>query len=342
MLIPGDGMSAPILCEPVHSGAFSPLLVASTPVLVASTPVLVTSTENLSECSLSTLSSKDTPPTIISENSSAADRSISPISDQSTPQGYDHPRRFPCKARGITDYHNARTAYIDIPANAAHGMLLICSHRSCSSSGRKFRYCALCELPVAKRNFFKRHSHGIRIESPAASATWSGTAAVKEVPGECAVEDSGSSTRSFKRQRLSHGDALRLLQEQQAKGVHTGPDIAASNPEELQVPRTVVIEPPAPSATCAGTVISTTLADLTDKELNWLSLYRDRPASLKNDQDFRVWMDTILETAEISCEGPNPSNVGNDLDNNDHDEVDQYLDVSDMHDLLSQYFDTPF
>lgn len=69
--------------------------------------------------------------------------------------------RFPCKARGMPDDHNNDQAYFEIPANATHGKILACSHPACVASGRRFRYCAVCALPVAKRNFMKRHAHGI-------------------------------------------------------------------------------------------------------------------------------------------------------------------------------------
>lgn len=36
---------------------------------------------------------------------------------------------------------------------------MICSHTICRDSGVKFRFCATCKLPVAKRNFNQRHSH---------------------------------------------------------------------------------------------------------------------------------------------------------------------------------------
>jgi len=69
--------------------------------------------------------------------------------------------RVPCKARGISENHTAWNSYIDIPISAQHGDELSCSNILCASSGRKFRYCAMCALPVASRNFSKRHSHGM-------------------------------------------------------------------------------------------------------------------------------------------------------------------------------------
>jgi hypothetical protein len=40
-----------------------------------------------------------------------------------------------------------------------HGTELYCSYFACRNAGIKFRYCVYCKLPVAKRNFAKRHRH---------------------------------------------------------------------------------------------------------------------------------------------------------------------------------------
>ena len=69
--------------------------------------------------------------------------------------------KFPCKARGIDSRHNDANAVIQVPSDAVHGTLLVCSHLLCASSGRRFRWCSVCKVPAAKRNFMKRHSHGL-------------------------------------------------------------------------------------------------------------------------------------------------------------------------------------
>ena len=79
------------------------------------------------------------------------------------PEGH---RRYPCRARGISENHTTRTAYFDVPIGAPHGLQLLCSHDICSKSGLVFRFCTLCALPCAKRNFSKRHHHGLLICSP--------------------------------------------------------------------------------------------------------------------------------------------------------------------------------
>lgn len=97
---------------------------------------------------------------------------------------------LPCRARGMPSDHNfevrirlfsientifvllpdsltlvffyefLKNAHFEIPATVRHGEELLCSYDTCRHAGVKFRYCAVCHLPVAKRNFHQRHSHG--------------------------------------------------------------------------------------------------------------------------------------------------------------------------------------
>ncbi|KAL3945065.1 MAG: hypothetical protein SGBAC_000856 [Bacillariaceae sp.] len=66
---------------------------------------------------------------------------------------------LPCRARGMPMDHNAKTAYFVVPEDVKHGAELVCSYDQCRNAGIKFRYCVFCSLPVAKRNFFKKHKH---------------------------------------------------------------------------------------------------------------------------------------------------------------------------------------
>jgi len=65
----------------------------------------------------------------------------------------------PCRARGMPMDHNFKTAHFVIPENIEHGAELLCSYLSCRNAGVKFRFCTVCQVPVAKRNFRKRHMH---------------------------------------------------------------------------------------------------------------------------------------------------------------------------------------
>jgi hypothetical protein len=56
-----------------------------------------------------------------------------------------------------------------------HGSDLVCSYDACRTSGVKFRYCTSCRIPVAKRTFHQRHSHGIpTVYAEASSKTEAG------------------------------------------------------------------------------------------------------------------------------------------------------------------------
>lgn len=70
-------------------------------------------------------------------------------------------RRIVCNARGLSKDHNCDTAFFEIPPDAPHGLLLICSHQECIRAGVRFRYCKVCAMPAARRNFFIRHGHGL-------------------------------------------------------------------------------------------------------------------------------------------------------------------------------------
>jgi len=92
-----------------------------------------------------------------------------PITNDSTEEGEKTADQFkkvpggmvvPCRARGMAMDHNFKTAYFRISKNMEHGEELICSYFSCRNAGIKFRYCIKCKVPVAKRNFHQRHSHG--------------------------------------------------------------------------------------------------------------------------------------------------------------------------------------
>ena len=74
--------------------------------------------------------------------------------------------RIPCRARGVCHTHTPQSAYFEIPEDCQDGKSLLCSHKLCRESGRMFRYCKVCDQVTVKRNFSKRHAHGIMARSP--------------------------------------------------------------------------------------------------------------------------------------------------------------------------------
>ena len=65
-----------------------------------------------------------------------------------------------CKGGGMGEDHKYDNVYFLIGGITPHGKLIVCSHHACIKSGCIFLYCAVCQLPCAKRNFSRRHLHG--------------------------------------------------------------------------------------------------------------------------------------------------------------------------------------
>ena len=70
-------------------------------------------------------------------------------------------RWYSCIARNVGDEHDNANPRILVKQGTPHGSFLFCNHDRCVSSGRKFRWCAVCQVPAGTRNFMKRHSHGL-------------------------------------------------------------------------------------------------------------------------------------------------------------------------------------
>lgn len=168
--------------------------------------------------------------------------------------------RVPCKARGISDNHTAWNAYIDIPMTAVHGDELVCSNELCASSGRRFRYCAMCALPVAHRNFVKRHGHGMI--GPRGQQASAKRAAAMEKVKEGFME---KEQMSGKKPRLCVNRAVE-------------PTITSSN---TNIPRMVVIP-----------IVATT-ADRTDQEVLFLDLMQSRPVD--ESPELSLWIQKVLD-----------------------------------------------
>ena len=201
--------------------------------------------------------------------------------------------RVPCKARGVRGYHNIRNAYFDIPVNAEHGMMLVCSHEACASSGRKFRYCAVCDLPVANRNFSKRHGHGI----------------IKPTRGCGASDDEYLPTENTlagtKHPRKVSDDEYIQEVKVQPTTIPISPTLSPSQPVTSAV---VVVSSP---STEFQTVPSTTGAmmegqdqntgtmtmQLSPIEFEWLALFHNRP-SMEDTEAMNQWMDSVLQLSE--------------------------------------------
>ena len=185
--------------------------------------------------------------------------------------------RIPCKARGISTKHNTDTAFLDIPVDAPHGLLLSCSHPECAESGRKFRYCTVCASPVAKRNFPKRHGHGLIRSAKDLKAVDYYTASFVDISSvadascyPCIEQTVAAPTFEKPRHRrvVSYDESTYGAAVQQ-------PSPAVQQP--------VASRPPATDS----------LLNLSVKEQQWLDLLHKRP-NLKQESNMAAWMDKII------------------------------------------------
>lgn len=144
-------------------------------------------------------------------------------------------------------------------------------------------------IPVAKRNFSKRHAHGL-LESPPQYPP-----PAEHEEGEEEEEEDDGSTRSKRQRRRtmerrgtleSWGEALKLLLQ----------DDVMDDADEPGVPKTIVVDASSPPV----------MEEVTAQERQWLALFRHRPVSGATDEkDIRLWMSAILETAGLKTLPPN-------------------------------------
>lgn len=171
-------------------------------------------------------------------------------------------RRVPCKARGMGDDHSTNAFFL-IPENAPHGTLVVCSHRACIESGRRFRYCAVCELPCAKRNFSRRHSHG-------------------KTSQQCqeyyALLDAQQQSGVAARNQLHSLETLRNV----------------SSPRFDQCKQ---IDRSVPIASSSYSVEASDSTGLTNVEAKWLLILAQRP-NIENTDAMSGWMNKVIQLSE--------------------------------------------
>lgn len=110
----------------------------------------------------STDAKKDASSTKLSDRAASASLPASggaPSIAESANSGKLFKNVLPCRARGMPLDHNFSNAFFIVTQDTKHGDHLVCSFPKCRNGGVKFRYCSVCRIPVAQRNFYRRHSH---------------------------------------------------------------------------------------------------------------------------------------------------------------------------------------
>lgn len=202
-------------------------------------------------------------------------------------------RRMPCKARGVPGEHVARNAYIDIPLHAKHGCLLSCSHPACRMSGRLFRFCAVCQVPVAKRNFARRHTHGLSLSEIMSSTASDLDASASRVgPPKSTAPDMGSKI-------LSNLDPTNLPQKVMSSNndkkipgeISVGSELEKRNGTMMTPDTMMSVEGNAKRQPSQRTSIS-----VTEDELDWLYLFRQRPVASDSKN---AWLKRVEQVSGV-------------------------------------------
>jgi hypothetical protein len=184
--------------------------------------------------------------------------------------------RVACKARGVQILHNAKNAYIDIPTNAEHGTILECSNSVCRSSGRRFRFCTVCKIPVAFRNFAKRHSHGIlQPPSPLEETAVTQLASLRQT-SQTVPNDTSSNTSATEEKR--NRDEI---------------SISTARNRDASIPNTIWVGELEDQSVQDKNLIKIYVSP---KELQWLALLHNRPAGHETDET-ESWIEVVLATS---------------------------------------------
>ena len=167
-----------------------------------------------------------------------------------------------------------------IPENVKHGEELICSYFACRNAGIKFRYCSHCKVPVAKRNFRKRHKHGgfrmVGYDSGDEEEVHQGIPSqITASRGEAATDGISSQSADSNQDAKQAGEDL--LQQQ----VRTSMQTFESRKKE-----------PAVAAAPSG-------AGPQDRESRWMNLLSKRPQT-KDDSAMSTWLMEVLAVSDTS------------------------------------------
>eukprot|EP00542_Grammatophora_oceanica_P007711 CAMPEP_0194065622 /NCGR_PEP_ID=MMETSP0009_2-20130614/85570_1 /TAXON_ID=210454 /ORGANISM="Grammatophora oceanica, Strain CCMP 410" /LENGTH=320 /DNA_ID=CAMNT_0038718491 /DNA_START=862 /DNA_END=1824 /DNA_ORIENTATION=- len=206
--------------------------------------------------------------------------------------------RSSCRARAVAKDHTPENAYLLVPEDVRHGYLLRCSHSWCIKTGRLFRYCVVCRQPVTKRNFHKRHGHGlIRYENGRSILP-----ADDELLEDADVVPSSAAPSSLPAvviggDRTTPLDAgATLVGTEEAAGVASATGNVVSDEDS--------------SAAGPQQVLSEGIATMVSpEEMAWLQLFRERPATSTQQDAMNKWYSSIVSTCYPEEQQPEPALV---------------------------------
>lgn len=176
---------------------------------------------------------------------------------------------------------------------------MICSYFACRNAGIKFRYCSHCKVPVAKRNFRKRHKHGGEIIGDKGDDSGDDETPKKGIPSQITAsrdeeeDEDGISSQSA--DSTNHG------------GVESKK--APAPKATLPVPVLVVQSSMVTSGTTKPSEVDQVVAVPSNGKINderlshWISLLAKRP-STKDSDTMSTWLMEVLAVSDLETPLP--------------------------------------
>jgi hypothetical protein len=206
-----------------------------------------------------------------------------------------------------------QTAYFVIPEDIKHGTELYCSYFACRNAGIKFRYCVYCKLPVAKRNFAKRHRHTGKISSVDLPRDLEESSEGDELSGS---EQGSVGMKSLVGEKKEAADTLTTAVTSQAPKQPNGTQWEAQELLDLLMARNVQELQPDGSIGTNSKIKSPLNADMLDqllkkKQGDWDQLLLNRPRTSNDPSAMASWLLEVLRVSDV--EKTTVANSGGDV-----------------------------
>jgi len=210
-----------------------------------------------------------------------------------------------CKARGMPFDHVDGNAILTFCGNCdgkIHGAEMECSYPGCRSQGPKFRYCGFCKSAVSKRNFRKRHAHGMLFSSTQGSRT----------PQTFATPFDPESVQTAverKRIRIDTNECLQLVSSAQLSS--QGNLMTSSRSHIFSAPSPIKVGGITGNGSIATYTRNFQNDQINDVPEDWTRLYHNRPR-IGDLDGIRSWVSLALNIAGLRPQTPssNPAKTG--------------------------------
>jgi len=186
-----------------------------------------------------------------------------------------------------------QTAYFVIPENVKHGEELICSYFACRNAGIKFRYCSQCKVPVAKRNFRKRHKHG---GDPVAGGKGDESGGEED---NVAVKKGIPSQITASREEAAEADGISSQSADSTNKLDSKVKTSEADVQQGLVRNSMrTFESAKKQSKTAGNAQSSPKTISEERQARWVALLAKRP-STKDSDTMSAWLMEVLAVSDI-------------------------------------------